>query len=732
MEILCFYAGIAFAYTKAIIPLLFILMVLILKPRGSLILWFLTAIFYGFVHQWWVSAKGMPLDPVIPKAKVIGLVTSLPSNNPNKVEFQFLATNLNGKHVQALLQLSCYEKCPLIKAGQVWELHAKLKKPINLANPGGFNYVTWLSARHVSWVGFIQRGGFKLIKETESKGSLLAFREYLATKLAHVLADKEARGIVQALSLGVTSHLDKALWDLFRRTGTTHLMVISGAHIGLIAGIVYTTMRWLWSRISLFCLYKPAAQVASFVGFVMALIYALLAGFAPPAQRSLFAGFFLLLRHFISIRLSGWQAWRYALLGVLLYEPHAVLLPGFYLSFVAVAILMIANQRVSYRGLKKTFYIQCMCLLGLMPLTLYWFSYGAINGLIANLLAIPWVGFVIVPLSLISVFLIQWFEIPTILLPVKMAIHGLLYYLRWVDSFSMTNLTCSFTELWSPLAIMLGMAILLLLPIRRFYLASVVLISSAFFLEHYKIKTGDAKINILDVGQGLAVVVRTSNHVLVYDTGMQFYRGGDMGKLVMIPFLHTLDVKKLDKIIISHPDLDHRGGLASLEAQLPVGELIVDNPTFYHRGASCHRYPSWTWDGIKFRFFAMNQLFNDKNNSSCVLQIMAQGGSVLLTGDIEKSAEKYLVSTYQKQLASTLLVIPHHGSKTSSTPAFIKQVNPKYAVISAGFDNRYHFPHQQTLNTLKKQNILTLNTMSCGMVTINLSHKQEKPTCYRN
>jgi competence protein ComEC len=719
MEILCFFAGIIFVYSKSVYSFLLVTLSLVFRLRWSVIVWFFAAVLWALLHQVWVKDKGMPEAAVISKAMLEGTVRSIPTSSASKTQLQFFARRLNNHAVQANILLSCYQHCPVFKAGQDWFLAAKLKRPRNLANLGSFDYISWLKARHIHWTGYIKPAACKLQK-TNNKQTLLALREKLALRLNHLISNTQVLGIVQALTLGLTSNVDKAQWDLFRRTGTTHLMVISGAHIGLLAGICFWLTRWLCCRLGYLCLYIPAAQLASVAAVLTALGYALLAGFAVPAQRALLACFFLLLRYFLSHRYTVWQIWRYGLFVVMLFEPHAVLLPGFYLSFIAVAILILMNQRLACTGIKKTIFIQLACLFGLMPLSLYWFSYGAVNGLVANLVAIPWVGFVIVPLALLSLFLLQFFPVPQLLIPVNLAIKGLLHYLHWVDSFALFNLQVSFPELVLPFALMLAMLILLFLPIKSLIPATLVLIGASFFPPYPQIKMGNVRIDILDVGQGLAVVVNTAKHTLVYDTGMKFYQGGDMAKLAIIPFLNTLGRTKLDKIIISHPDLDHRGGLVALEERYPMAELLVDKVAFYHRGKGCHQYPEWQWDGVSFRFLPINKNFNDKNNNSCILLIKNTARKMLFTGDIEKLAEDYLVATYGEQLHADILLVPHHGSKTSSSLAFIKQVAAQHAVISAGYDNRFHFPHQQTLQTLGQQHIAVYNTAECGMVTIEL------------
>lgn len=732
MEILCFYAGIAFIYIHKCYALLFILILLYFRLKATYVAWFFMAILWGFTHQWWVSPQGMPTMPVIQKAELIGRVDSIPVVNGDTVQFAFAVSRLNGKEVSGDVLLSCYSHCPEVHTGQYWHLIAKLKKPRNLGNPGAFDYVGWLNARHIYWSGNVRSGSFQLLKSKHQAFSLLQIRERLCNKIASLDKDDKTYGIIQALTLGVNSHISKLEWDLFRHTGTTHLIDISGAHIGLIAGITFYVMSWLWSRMGVLSLYWPAPKTASAVSLAIAFTYTLLSGFAVPAQRAFLASTFMLLRYFCNQRFSVWQAWRYALLAVLVFEPHSVLSAGFYLSFIGVAILVLVNQRVMVLGMRKRLALQLACITGMMPLTLFWFSYGAVSGIIANIFAIPWVELWIVPLGLVVTLLPQCALTQAMMLALKSSVSLLLYYLNWVDSFSILNLTFSFHQITSPLALMLALCVVLFLPARGLILPVAVMVFAAIIPYQLKTNPGSARIDVLDVGQGLSVAIHTAHHTLLYDTGVKFFQGSDMGKIAIIPYLKAFGVKKIDKIIISHPDLDHRGGLQSIENSFPVQELIVDDPEFYKRGRPCHTYPSWTWDGVTFRFFSLNHSLNKKNNHSCILQISTRSGQVLLTGDIEREAEAYLVSTYGHALASTFMVIPHHASKTSSTSSFIEQVSPTYAIVSYGFDNRYHFPHQQALENYHKRQIPILNTVDCGMITIKLDDtgNEYKPECY--
>ncbi len=720
MEILCFFAGIAFYYLKNLYPLYFLCALLFFRPKLTLIFWFLSAILWSIFHQWVIADEGMPLTHLIKKAELQGYVTSIPTRSPTKTQFQFFAERLDGHPVKANLSLSCYDQCPEIHAGQHWQLQAKLKKPVNLANPGGFDYVGWLSSRHIQWVGNVYRATFQPLKLKNTSPSLLTLREQLAATLEKLDPDEETLGVFEALTLGLNTHVDKAQWDLFRRTGTTHLIDISGEHIALVAGLTYWLLKWGWKHMGAFCLRYPAPKIASAGAIFVSIVYALIAGFAVPTQRSLVTCCLMLFRHFCSQRLSTWQAWRYALLAVLVFEPHSVFMLGFYFSFIAVTILIMINQRVNTTGIRKMLSLQFACMFGLMPLSLYWFSYGSINGLAANLIAIPWVGFIIVPLALIIAFLSPWVVIPGSVAILKWSISCLLICLKYIDSFEMLNFNFTFTEALPALALMAVMAIFIFLPLKLFFPAASVLMIASFFPNFETVKPGEARVDVLDVGQGLSVVVRTAKHILIYDTGMKFYQAGDMGKLAIIPYLNKLGVSKLDKVVISHPDLDHRGGLDSLEEKYTIKELIVDDPRFYKRGVSCHEYPAWDWDGVSFRFFAISPDLPRKNNKSCILQITTPAGHMLLSGDIEKTAENYLIKTYGSELASDVLLVPHHGSKTSSSEAFLRQVAPRYAIASYGFDNRYHFPHPEAMRAYRQQHIPVFNTLTCGMIRVDL------------
>lgn len=733
MEIFCFLAGILYVYTSSLYLPAFVVLICYLTPKYQIILFFILGCVLALVHQWLISPQGVPDEPVIEYALIKGTIASIPIKNTSKTQFLFELEHFNDRPAQGLVQLAWYNnKAPTLHAGQHWQFAVKLKKPRNFLNPGSADYVTSLGKKHINWTGYIRNKGNQLIAEQRAHFDWLDVRERLGDKLSSLAPDQPTAGVIEALTLNVTRHISQDDWELFRRTGTIHLFGISGEHIALISGLLYTLIYWLWTRSARCCLYIPAPYVASFGGLLAALFYAFLAGFEPPVQRALIGCLFYTLCTLGQQRFTPWQVWRYALLGVLCLEPHAVFMQGFYFSFLAVACLLLTQQRWQLKGYKSNLALQLSCLVGLMPLTLYWYSYGSINGYLANLFAIPLVGFLIMPLALISMLIssFSWVWLPMKLLSWLIAL--LFSGLRWTEHLAVININWSIYSIELTLSLMGALLMWILLPIKLFRGLAVLWLVLPFFPPRTQIEQGEALVHVLDVGQGLAVAIRTKNHVLLYDTGDQFFQGSDLGKMVILPYFKALGIKYVDTIVISHPDKDHRGGLKSIEEALPVEQLLVNEPRYYQHGIKCHGYPEWQWDDVRFRFLPIRMKSNDKNNNSCVLKITTLAGSLLLTGDIEKAAEDYLVRTYSSELASDVLIVPHHGSKTSSSYRFLLEVAPHYAIASLGFDNRFHFPHAKTLDNMRSLKIPFYRTDECGLVEIMLSATEalKPPVCF--
>ena len=724
--------GILYAYTYAFYLPIATLSLYFIKPNYLLMVFFILGGMMAFVHQYLVLPTGTPQIATIPHAVIEGTVASIPISSHSKTQFTFAIDTLNGKSANALVQLAWYNNAPILHAGERWQLSAKLKKPRNFLNPGSYDFVSSLNTKHIYWTGYIRSFNNKRLSGSPASFDWLRLREHLSKAISHLAPDTQTAGIIEALTLNITTHISQNDWDLFRRTGTTHLFGISGEHIALLSGLFFFIIRWLWSKSTSCCLLIPAHSVASCGGLIIAVLYAFLAGFAPPVQRALIGCFFYTLGFLGKQRFTPWQVWRYALLGVLCIEPHAVFMQGFYFSFLAVACLLLTQQRWRLNGYKGNLALQLSCLIGLMPLSLYWFSYGSINGFIANLFAIPLVGFLIVPLSLITMLVSSFSFAGVLMKPLSWLISLLFKGLIEIEHLAEINITWSLNSIELVMSFLGALLLWVLLPVKPFNYLALLWCLLPFFPARTELQSGEVLIDVLDVGQGLAVSIQTKDHVLLYDTGDQFFQGSDLGKMVVLPFYQARGIKTVDAIIISHPDKDHRGGLKSIEKNIPVQRLLVNDPLYYHRGFNCHHYPEWDWDKVHFRFLSIATSFNNKNNNSCILQISTKKSSVLLTGDIESLAEDYLIKTYGKQLKSEVLIIPHHASKTSSSYRFLLEVAPQYAIASLGFDNRFRFPHPKTEARLRLLNIPFYRTDQCGMTEVKLfaSGIVPKPQCF--
>lgn len=731
MEIFCFFIGIVYLYTCNQGVLLSLIALFIITPRSSLLFGFILGLLVACAHNWLTSPTGFPKQAVRPVAIVAGTIASIPISARGKTQFLLAVTHVDNHQARGLIQLSWYQNAPILHAGEHWQLQVKLKKPRNFINPGSFDYVNSLNSRHIEWTGYVRSGPNKLLPTPRSLG-LLLLRERFSKAINRLSPDARTTGVIEALTLNMTHHISQEDWGLFRRTGTTHLFGISGEHVALISGLITYLLRTFWARRVSRCLRLPALSFASIGGFLIALSYAFLAGFAPPVQRAIIGCFCFTLYCMGKTKLSAWQIWRYALFGVLCLEPHAVFMQGFYFSFLAVSCLLLTQQRWQYKGYRAKCALQLSCLIGLMPLTLYWFSYGSLNGLLANSFAIPLVGFFIVPLALITMLISFWSGAWLLMKPLTWLIALLFKGLVWTEALAAINLNFSISNLTLVIAWLGTLLIWVVLPVKPFRYLALLWLVLPFFPARLSLNPGEFKIDVLDVGQGLAVHIQTQNHTLLYDTGDQFYQGSDMGKMVILPFYNKMNIKSIDTIVISHPDKDHRGGLNTIEAAMPVSQLLINDRRYYNHGLNCHHYPEWIWDEVVFRFFPIKLKFNDKNNNSCILQVSNVAGSVLFTGDIEKAGEEYLLKNYSAQLASSVLIVPHHASKTSSSLRFLLDVAPRFAIASIGFDNRFHFPHAPTVEKLQKLDIDFYRTDECGMVEVFFPNNGiiDKPKCF--
>lgn len=417
----------------------------------------------------------------------------------------------------------------------------------------------------------------------------------------------------------------------------------------------------------------------------------------------------------------------------------AVLSAGFYLSFLAVfCIVYVLSARLGReRRLFSSLKVHGVVALSLSPVLLFFFQHVSIIAPIANIIAVPVVSFFVVPLSLIALGLLLVVpEIAVLLLQlIDYLLQNLWLVLQYLVDLPMASIVRPKPQLWQMLIAMLG--ILLLLAPRGIpgRLLGIILLLPVFLVKSDKPKLDEIYFTLLDVGQGLEVVVETAKHSLVFDTGARFSEKFDMGKNVILPFLHYRHITALDKLIISHADNDHIGGAKAVLNSIPTAQVLSSAPLQLaaYNATQCYAGYSWEWDQVRFQFLSPPKpMFQNENNNSCILRISTSESSILLTGDIERAAEHYLVQNASENLLSDILIAPHHGSKTSSSMSFLAQVNPQLILIPADAPNRFGFPHAEVIDRYKVISAHYLITGETGAISIKLANTKIQLKSYRN
>lgn len=601
---------------------------------------------------------------------------------------------------------------PTVHAGERWRLAVRLKAPHGARNPHGFDWELWLWEQGVGATGYVREGGTSAAPQRLDAGRwrrpVEAARQsvrdaILARATAVVDAASQpdpvrgrALGVVAALVTGDQRAIETADWDVFRRTGVAHLVSISGLHITLFAWLAAALIGRLWRRSARLCLWWPAPLAALWSGVALAGAYALFSGWGVPAQRTV-----LMLAVVALLRSGGWRwpwhaVWAVALAVIALWDPWALCQAGFWLSFVAVGVLLAAGRGDAeapggVRGwMGQLLREQGLVVLALSPLSLLFFGQVSVVGAVANLLAIPWVTWVVTPLSLLGVGWHGMWEVAA------WAVQAMVWVLEWLAHWSWASVQRPQAPWWAAVAAVLA-GVLLVLPWPwRWRVVAVPLLWPALWWQPARPAPGMFDLLALDVGQGSAILLRTAGHSLLFDAGPA-WSGGDAGSRAVQPLLQAWG-ETLDVLLLSHSDLDHIGGAASVLAAQPQARLMGAGAAELAASLRlpwqpCVAGQQWQWDGVLWQVLhpAVDGATHG-NPSSCVLRVQAaNGASVLLTGDIEAAQEKALLRSGQT-LQADLLVAPHHGSRTSSSAAFLAAVAPRGVVIQAGYRNRYGHP----------------------------------------
>lgn len=699
----------------------------------------------GFSWTAWCAqqrlAAALPAEWEGRDIAIIGVVAALPQPYERGVRFEFDVERAltHGAHVPGRIVLSwwgspAHEGAPAgfpeINAGERWALTVRLKRPRGTANPHGFDYEAWLLERNLRATGYVRpkTGSSRLAPMVHRPAYWIErVRQRVRTRIAAALPEAPYAGVIAALAIGDQRAIPPEQWQTFTRTGVNHLMSISGLHVTMVSGLVLALVGGLWRRIPRLTLALPALKAAALAGLGAGLGYALLAGFAVPAQRTVYMLGVVAIALWLGVIESASIVLCAALLVVVLIDPWAVLAPGFWLSFGAVAVILyVTTGRIRREHwLASWGRVQVAVTLALIPPLLALFQQVSVVSPIANAVAIPAVSLVVAPLALIGVAV----PFDLVLQCAHLVMGGCMVLLEWLAAAPDAVWQQHAPPAWAVVVAIAALALLLApggVPARWLGVVGLV---PLFTVAPGALRAGDVELVVLDVGQGVSALVRTEHHALLYDTGPRFSAGADSGSRIIVPYLRAAGVKRLDGLVVSHDDDDHWGGAASILQALPVDWLLTSLPDLdplvvgAELALRCEAGQSWEWDGVRFevlhpaRASYADSAVKD-NDRSCVLSIAAPGGRLLLPADIERRSEEELLRRAPERLRADVLLAPHQGSRTSSIPHFVRAVAPGVVVFPIGYRNRFRHPHREVVRRYAESGARIYRTDRDGAVTI--------------
>lgn len=704
---------------------------------------------YAQARAWWRLHAALPAACEQQVLPVEGVIVSVPERDAR------------GQHVDMAVERSLRPECPLpatirlhlyerayrdapaqassrlprLQAGERWQLSVRLKRPHATRNPHGFDYAAWCLANRIGASGsIVSRATMRRVSSMVAQPAawVARWRSNVGARIEQVLGHTAASAVLRALVIGDDSQIATPDWQLFVDAGINHLVSISGLHITMLASLGYWLTGWGWRLRPRWALRVPSTLAASAGGALVAVAYAVLAGFSIPTQRTLYMLLTVLcMLAFRQRLLFSWMLCT-AMWVVLLWDPWAVLAPGFWLSFGAVAILAFAlgGRLQPAPWWQAAIQAQWVMTLALVPVLILFFNQLSLISPLANAVAIPLVSLTVVPLAITGAVL----PLDGLLQLAAWLWEGCALMLHWLRQWPWAVWYVPTPPLWAWALAMLGTLVWLLprgWPLRW---AGLCLWLPLFYPQTVPLLPGQMRVTILDVGQGLSVLVQTARHTMLYDAGPVYQAQSDAGQRIVLPFLRHLGLSQLDLAVVSHDDNDHVGGMASVLAGVPARllmssltpdallftQLKAQTPAYAGPHTPCRAGQRWQWDAVTFRVvypsvFPVNVKDNDK---SCVIQVVSAHGSLLLTGDIEQYAEQALLAS-DRYLRSDVMTMPHHGSKTSSSPAFVQRVRPQIAVATAGYLNRFGHPKPEVISRYAQIGSQVLRSDQDGAVILD-------------
>lgn len=695
--------------------------------------WASIAAFTAGVCWAWFNAAGRietDLPQHVEGADVLirGYVASLPDGATDP-QFVFDVYEARAG-IPPRVRLTWYRVSSSPQPGEPWQLRVRLKRRNGLANPGGFDFEAHLFRDGIGATGYVRDDpGNRRLGAPSIRYAVLRVRAWIASRIAAAAHDPTLLGVVQGLAVGDTRQMSTEQWRVFAATGTTHLMAISGLHIGMIAALA----AWLGGNIVRLRNAQGRGWAAmhghALAGAGAALGYSLLAGMSIPTQRTLVMLCIFFATRWRRRELAIGHVLSLALIVILLIDPFAPLAAGAWLSFGAVAVILLSVAgRLQPEGLVRDFgRVQLAVTLGLIPVLIAAFGSVSLISPIVNLAAVPLFTLVLVPAVLIGTLAsIIYLPAGSVLLVIPTSVLNAVWPV--LERLADLPLAVWYFPQPSPLAfaaLLVGVLFLLLPGIAPVRFAGALLCLPAMLNRPPAPAAGDFDLTLLDVGQGLAVVVRTRSHVLLYDTGPAFQSGRNAADGVVLPYLRHLGLGRIDTLMVSHGDIDHAGGLETLVAALPISRVVLGPSVRPSPGRAelCRRGQRWTWDGVEFEILHPEpehyapMAYSKDNDSSCVLRIQSPAGRALLTGDIEAQGEGQLLQYAPGPV--DLVVVPHHGSRTSSSPALVETLIPQVALVSAGYRNRWNLPQADVVERWRAHAARDLSTAQSGAIQVS-------------